>query len=89
MYLSKNVFLIAIAVLFCIFTQSVRAEKTDTITQYGITWKLREPAEVGQFVTGDYYVVGDCEVVAITPAAGKRAEWKRVESAACRQYQRI
>jgi len=70
MYLSKKVSLIVAAVLFGTFTQSVRAEKTDTITQYGITWKLSEPAEVGQFVTGDYYVVGNCEVVSITPPPG-------------------
>ena len=48
----------------------VRAEKTDTITQFGITWKLREPVEVGRFVTGDYYVVGDCDVVSINPPPG-------------------
>ncbi|MBN2192471.1 MAG: hypothetical protein JW751_06610 [Polyangiaceae bacterium] len=40
---------------------------TDTLTQYGITWHLAEPALVGQFVNGDYYVVGPVTVVAITP----------------------
>ena len=67
---SKSLCLIVIAVLFCTFARNVRAEKTDTITQYGITWKLSEPAEVGKFVTGDYYVVGNCEVVSITPPPG-------------------
>jgi hypothetical protein len=66
----KNVCLIGIAALFCMVPRNVRAEKTDTITQYGITWKLSEPAEVGQFVTGDYYVVGACEVVSIAPPPG-------------------
>ena len=70
MYSSKTACLIVIAVFFCMFAQNARAEKTDTITQYGITWKLSEPAEVGQFVTGDYYVVGNCEVVSITPPPG-------------------
>ena len=70
MRLSKKVLLIVTVILSCAFAQNVRAEKTDTITQYGITWKLSEPAEVGQFVTGDYYVVGDCEVVSITPPPG-------------------
>ena len=70
MSLSKNACPVAIAVLFCMLTQNARAEKTDTISQYGITWKLSEPAEVGQFVTGDYYVVGNCEVVSITPPPG-------------------
>ena len=40
---------------------------TDTITQYGIAWHLAEPAQVGQFVNGDYYVVGPVTVDAITP----------------------
>ena len=70
MYSFENVCLIGIAVLFCMFPRNARAEKTDTITQYGITWTLSEPAEVGQFVTGDYYVVGDCEVVSINPPPG-------------------
>jgi hypothetical protein len=70
MYVSKSVCLAVIPVLLSGFAEMARAEKTDTITQYGITWKLSEPAEVGQFVTGDYYVVGDCEVVSITPPPG-------------------
>ena len=70
MPLSKKMSLVVAAILFCMFAQNVRAEKTDTITQYGITWKLSEPAEVGKFVTGDYYVVGKCEVVSINPAPG-------------------
>jgi hypothetical protein len=67
---SKKACLIAGAVLLGMFARNARAEKTDTITQYGITWKLSAPADVGQFVTGDYYVVGDCEVVSINPPPG-------------------
>ncbi len=70
MRLPEKICLLVIAAFFCAFTQNARAEKTDTITQYGITWKLSQPAEVGQFVSGDHYVVGKCEVVAITPAPG-------------------
>ena len=70
MRLCRKAAVIVAAVLSCAFAQSVRAEKTDTISQYGITWKLREPVEVGRFVTGDYYVVGECDVVAITPPPG-------------------
>jgi hypothetical protein len=67
---SKKGILLVTAILSCAYAQGAQAEKTDTITQYGITWKLSQPAEVGQFVTGDYYVVGDCEVVSITPPPG-------------------
>ena len=40
----------------------------DSVTQYGITWKFEKPAPVGQFVTGDYYVVGPVTVASVTPA---------------------
>jgi len=41
---------------------------TDTIICHGITWKLSEKARVGQFVNGDYYVVGPVTVSEIAPA---------------------
>lgn len=39
-----------------------------SVSQYGITWTFAEPARVGQFVNGDYYVVGPVTVAAIDPA---------------------
>ena len=39
-----------------------------SITKDGITWTFSQPALVGQFVTGDYYVVGPVTVTAIDPA---------------------
>jgi hypothetical protein len=38
-----------------------------TIEQYGITWTFGKPVRVGQFVNGDYYIVGPATVVSITP----------------------
>jgi hypothetical protein len=70
MHLSRKTCSIVAAVLLGGCAQNARVEKTDAITQYGITWKLSKPAEVGKFVTGDYYVVGDCEVVSIAPPPG-------------------
>src|SRR5437763_284412 len=29
-----------------------------SVSQYGITWTFDKPARVGQFVNGDWYVVG-------------------------------
>jgi len=43
-------------------------ELAKTVSQYGITWTFEKPARVGQFVNGDYYVVGPVTVVAIDPA---------------------
>jgi hypothetical protein len=39
----------------------------DSVTQYGITWKFDKSARIGQFINGDYYVVGPVTVIEITP----------------------
>ena len=41
---------------------------TSSITKDGITWTFSQPVSAGQFVTGDYYVVGPVTVTAISPA---------------------
>ena len=38
-----------------------------SVTQHGITWHFKEPVRVGQFVNGDYYVVGPVTITAIDP----------------------
>jgi hypothetical protein len=38
-----------------------------SVSQYGITWSFAEPVRVGQFVNGDYYVVGPGTVTNIDP----------------------
>lgn len=42
--------------------------KQQSVTQYGITWTFDEPKIVGQFVTGDYWVVGPVTIVSVSPA---------------------
>lgn len=42
-------------------------ELTDTVGQYGITWRFDRKARVGRFITGDWYVVGPVTIVEITP----------------------
>jgi beta-galactosidase len=37
------------------------------VSQYGITWSFHKPARVGQFVNGDWYVVGPVTINAIDP----------------------
>ena len=38
-----------------------------SVSQYGIAWTFDKPARVGQFVNGDWYVVGPINVAAIFP----------------------
>ncbi|MHC4311595.1 MAG: hypothetical protein ACYSW3_03880 [Planctomycetota bacterium] len=37
------------------------------ISQYGITWSFQKPTRVGQFVNGDWYVIGPVTIEAIDP----------------------
>ena len=39
-----------------------------SISKDGITWTFSQPVPVGQFVNGDYYVVGPVTITAIDPA---------------------
>jgi len=41
-----------------------------SVTQYGITWTFDKPHQVGQFITGDWWVVGPVNVVSVTPTPG-------------------
>jgi hypothetical protein len=43
------------------------AEEAATISQYGITWTFDKPYPVGQFVTGDYWVIGPVTIVGVAP----------------------
>ena len=42
-------------------------EVQDAITQYGVTWTFAERVPVGQFITGDWWVVGPVTVESVTP----------------------
>ncbi len=39
------------------------------ISQFGITWTFDQPVRAGQFVNGDYWVVGPVKIVGITPVS--------------------
>ncbi len=39
----------------------------ESVSQYGITWTFEKPALAGQFVNGDWYVVGSVTIVKIEP----------------------
>ncbi|MBU6399260.1 MAG: hypothetical protein KGS61_02995 [Verrucomicrobia bacterium] len=38
-----------------------------SVSQYGITWTFAQPARVGQFINGDWYVVGPVTITALEP----------------------
>ena len=38
-----------------------------SLSQYGMTWTFDKPSRVGQFVNGDFYVVGAVTITEITP----------------------
>jgi hypothetical protein len=39
----------------------------ESVSQYGITWTFEQPARIGQFVNGDWYVVGPVTIKTIDP----------------------
>ncbi len=43
-------------------------EPITEISQYGVTWYFAEPVQAGQFVSGDWWVVGPVTVTAVDPA---------------------
>lgn len=53
------------------------AATASSISQYGITWTFDKPYEVGQFVTGDWWVVGPVTILNKTPAATGSGETYR------------
>ena len=64
---------IAIAILF----SPVISGSNDTevgprkeITQYGITWTFDRPVTSGQFITGDWWVIGPVRIIKIDPQPG-------------------
>jgi len=51
----------------------------ESVSQYGVTWTFDKPARVGQFINGDWYVVGPATVTAITPRPLYGAEIPEIE----------
>src|ERR1035441_163550 len=40
----------------------------ESVSEYGITWTFEQPARVGQFINGDFYIVSPATIVKIDPA---------------------
>jgi hypothetical protein len=55
-----------------------------SVSQYGITWTFDRPARVGQFINGDWYVVGSVTITMIDPrplygSEIPQREWDRID----------
>lgn len=53
-----------------ISARQTKIKKRKEISQYGITWTFEKPATTGQFITGDWWVIGPVKIVETTPAPG-------------------
>ncbi|SDE15942.1 hypothetical protein [Rhodococcus tukisamuensis] len=51
----------------CAAPAVVNVQRANQISQYGITWRFDRDYPVGQFVNGDWWVVGPATVVSVTP----------------------
>ncbi len=40
---------------------------TTSLSQFGITWNFSQPVTYGQFVNGDYWVIGPVMVTSVSP----------------------
>ena len=65
--MKKNLLIFVVAsVSLLAFCFTAYAETAQSVTQYGITWTFDKPYPVGQFVSGDWWVVGPVKITAIT-----------------------
>jgi len=67
----KNLFAILAALMlgFAMGDSACSGELRDAITQYGVTWTFAERVSAGQFITGDWWVIGPVTVTGVTPTA--------------------
>ena len=65
---SAWIILLSISVLLKAETEDVRYRKE--ISQYGITWTFDKPVKSGQFITGDWWVIGPVSIIKVDPEPG-------------------
>lgn len=71
--MKRSAFFIGCSLVFLIkhsTAQQVNVADRLEISQYGITWTFDKPVKTGQFITGDWWVIGPVTVVKITPVPG-------------------
>ena len=60
--------LTTLALLAVLQTPRLAALTTTSISQFGITWNFSQPVTYGQFVNGDYWVIGPVTITSVSPA---------------------
>jgi hypothetical protein len=60
---------ILLAVSTCLQAKPVISSRKE-ISQHGITWTFEKPVVSGQFITGDWWVIGPVKIIRITPLPG-------------------
>lgn len=70
--MKRSLFAVLVLLVFLSFNSmaAVKVEKRKEISQYGITWTFDKPVQSGQFITGDWWVIGPVTIVKITPEPG-------------------
>jgi hypothetical protein len=53
-----------------LLAETAKPEYRQEISQYGITWTFDKPVQCGQFITGDWWVIGPVKIIRITPEPG-------------------
>ena len=66
----RKIVLIGLSLIIALLSQKslLSAAPSSSVSQHGITWTFDQPYEVGQFVNGDYWVVGPVTINSISPA---------------------
>ncbi len=63
----SGVFLALAGVVPACAPEAVHVQRANQVSQYGITWRFDRDYPVGQFVNGDWWVVGPVNLVSVTP----------------------
>lgn len=71
----KRVKIYTFYILLLGYSLAIKAESAEIkyrkeISQYGITWTFDKPVKSGQFITGDWWVIGPVKIVKIDPEPG-------------------
>ncbi|MBN1498336.1 MAG: hypothetical protein JXA07_16305 [Spirochaetes bacterium] len=65
-----SVFFLILSLSHFAYPDASKTDKRIRIKQYGITWIFDHPVKSGQFVNGDWWIVGPATIVRIIPAPG-------------------
>ncbi len=57
-----------------------KAELRSSVSQWGVTWTFDKPYETGQFVNGDWWVLGPATIVNVDPAPGEAPDGETINT---------